>query len=175
MNINATLINLYNVCHRECWLHANGINMEHTSATVYDGKLLHELSYSQRASKYTEVQLSTTWKGIQLTGKVDYYNNKTKTIHETKRSNKVEKAHEWQVKFYIWLFELNKIENVSGKIEYPRLRETSKVFLTTSERDYLESVIPKIKQLIKSEECPKVINAKICRSCSYYDFCYVGE
>jgi CRISPR-associated exonuclease Cas4 len=52
MTINATLINLYHVCHREMWLHANGIRMEHTSDTVYDGKLLHETSYPQRAEKY---------------------------------------------------------------------------------------------------------------------------
>lgn len=31
MYINATLINLYNVCQRELWLHANGIRFEHTS------------------------------------------------------------------------------------------------------------------------------------------------
>ncbi|WP_455103370.1 Dna2/Cas4 domain-containing protein, partial [Phocaeicola abscessus] len=58
MNVNATLINLYVVCPRECWLHANGINMEHTSDTVYDGKLLHETSYPQRAERYEEMLIS---------------------------------------------------------------------------------------------------------------------
>nr|MBP8945773.1 Dna2/Cas4 domain-containing protein [Paludibacteraceae bacterium] len=42
MQVNATLINLYHVCKRECWLHANGIRFEHTSDLVYDGKLIHE-------------------------------------------------------------------------------------------------------------------------------------
>lgn len=30
INVTGTLINLYQVCKRETWLHANGIRMEHT-------------------------------------------------------------------------------------------------------------------------------------------------
>ena len=29
--------------------------------------------------------------------------------------------------------------------------------------------------LIKQEECPAVIHSKICKSCSYYEFCYIEE
>lgn len=175
MNINATLVNLYIVCPRECWLHANGINMEHTSDTVYDGKLLHETTYPQRAEKYSEVELSTNWQNISLTGKVDFYDRKEKIIHETKRSNKIENAHEWQVKFYIWLFELNEIHEVTGKIEYPKLRLTSDIYLNGAERNLLTEIVPKIQETIEDEHCPVTINAKICKSCSYFDFCYVGQ
>ncbi|MEG2239082.1 MAG: Dna2/Cas4 domain-containing protein, partial [Bacteroidales bacterium] len=42
MNIIATYLNLYNVCKRELWLHANGIRFEHTSDLVFEGKLIHE-------------------------------------------------------------------------------------------------------------------------------------
>ena len=101
MSINATLINLYHVCPREMWLHTNGINMGHTSDTVYDGKLLHETSYPQRAEKYREIDLSFTLNnGIDLFGKIDFYDAKEKIIHEIKRSEKMEAAHEWQVKVY---------------------------------------------------------------------------
>ena len=58
MHLTATHINYYHICQRKLWLFANGINMEHTSDTVYDGKLLHETSYPQRAVKYTEIDLS---------------------------------------------------------------------------------------------------------------------
>src|SRR5690606_32181057 len=37
-----------------------------------------------------------------LTGKIDFFDTKNKVVHETKRSNKVEQAHIWQVKFYLW-------------------------------------------------------------------------
>ncbi|MDR0605877.1 MAG: CRISPR-associated protein Cas4, partial [Bacteroidales bacterium] len=71
--MNATLINLYHVCKRECWLHANGINMEHTSDIVYDGKLLHEISYTDRAKKYNEIDIVSKFKDINLFGKIDFY------------------------------------------------------------------------------------------------------
>lgn len=149
--------------------------MEHTSEIVYDGKLLHESSYPQRAEKYQEIELSAQWQGVYLAGKVDFYDRKEKIIHETKRSNKVEEAHEWQVKFYIWLFELNGINNVEGKIEYPRLRMTSDVFLNDTEREMLKTLIPKINQVITAESCPEKLNTRICKRCSYFEFCYIQE
>lgn len=176
MIINATLINLYHVCQREMWLHANGVRMEHTSDIVYDGKLLHETTYPQRNEKHTEIELSAdTEDGIRLSGKIDFYDSSSRTIHETKRSDKVEIAHEWQVKFYIWLLGLNDIGGVHGVIEYPKLRSTHEVWLKDPDRQYLVEVIHKIKSLVESESCPPRINSKICKSCSYYDLCYIEE
>lgn len=173
--INATLINLYRVCPRECWLHANGINMEQTSDLVADGKLIEEESYLQRSERYSQVELSVPFEGINLTGKIDFYDTINKVVHETKRSNKVEVAHIWQVKFYLWLLQLNEIEAEKGVIEYPRLREKESVFLEQPDINYLQTTVKVIERLLKSEYCPPVINAKICKSCSYYDFCYAGE
>jgi len=51
MNINAIVINYFPICHRELWLHANGITMEHTSNIVYGGKLTGEKNCPQRAEK----------------------------------------------------------------------------------------------------------------------------
>lgn len=176
MNITATHINYYHICHRKLWLFSSGINMEHTSDTVYDGKLLHETSYPQRAEKYTEIDMSATTKdGVQLLGKIDFYDAKGKIIHEVKRSDRVEEAHEWQVKFYIWLLELNDIPGVHARLEYPKLRQTDEVWLTEPDREYLKEVIHKIAVLQESEVCPSRINSKICKSCSYYELCYVGE
>lgn len=122
MRINATLINLYQVCKREMWLHANGIRFEHTSDLVYEGKLIHEESYPQRSEKYEEVELD----GI----KVDFYDTKNKVIHEIKKSNKVESAHEWQLKYYLYVFERNGMDGVTGILEYPTLRKTQEVVLS---------------------------------------------
>jgi len=57
MNITATHINYYHICHRKLWLFSNGINMEHTSEIVADGKLLHETSYPQRAGNIWKLRL----------------------------------------------------------------------------------------------------------------------
>ncbi|HET8572390.1 MAG TPA: CRISPR-associated protein Cas4 [Edaphocola sp.] len=175
MNLTATHINYYIVCPRKLWLFANGINMEHTSDIVADGKLLHETSYPQRAEKYTEIELSATFNAMELSGKIDFYDAREKVIHEIKRSDKVEKAHEWQVKYYIWLLALNDIEEAKGIIEYPKLRERQEIIFTEADEIYLKEMVGKIVHLMDSERCPPRINAKICRSCSYYDFCYVNE
>ena len=167
MKVIALYFNLYHVCKRELWLFANGINMEQTSDLVYDGKLIHETSYPQRSERYEEVAID----GI----KIDYYDARNKVIHEIKRSDKVETAHEWQVKYYIYVLENNGIDGVTGILEYPELRQTTKVELTDADWQKIKEIEDKIAQLISSDECPPVINAKICKSCSYNDFCYVQE
>lgn len=175
MTINATLINLYKVCPRECWLHANGILMEHTSDTVADGKLLHETSYADRNAKHSELSIEAKYNGVNLYGKIDFYDAKQKIIHETKRGNKVEEAHTWQVKFYLWLLLLNGIKDATGIIEYPLLRQTDKVELSKDDIQHLMKLIEKVSALQKSEDCPSVITSKICKSCSYYELCYINE
>lgn len=57
MTITGTEFNFYQLCRRKLWLFANGINMEHTSELVYEGKLIHEESYPQRSSRYEEVAI----------------------------------------------------------------------------------------------------------------------
>jgi len=167
MQITGTHLNYYFICHRKLWLFANGIQMEHTSDLVYEGKLIHENSYPQRSEKYEEVQIG----GI----KIDFYDTKNKVIHELKKSNKIETAHEWQLKYYIYIFEKAGIEGVSGILEYPKLRKKEEVFLSDIDRERILEIEKEIETIINSETCPNVINSKICKRCSYYDFCYADE
>ena len=167
MRITATLVNLYHVCKREMWLHANGIRFEHTSDLVFEGKLIHEDSYPQRSGKYEEIELD----GI----KVDFYDPKRKMIHEIKKSNKMETAHEWQLKYYIYVFERNGIEGVSGVLEYPTLRKTKEVMLSDVDREHIKEMENDIQQIISVDDCPPLQKKGICRNCSYFDFCYSGE
>ncbi len=175
MNITGTHINYYRLCPRKLWLFANQIEMEQTSDLVADGKVIEEESYLQRSEKYSQIELSCDYKGISLSGKIDFFNTVKKVVHETKRSNKVEDAHIWQLKFYLWLLQLNDIDAEGGVIEYPKLRLTEKVLLEDRDIKYLEATVVDMKKLIDSDNCPPAINARICKSCSYYDFCYVGE
>ena len=175
MTLTATHINYYHVCKRKLWLFCHGINMEHTSDAVYDGKMLHETSYPQRNEKHSELSIEAKFNDIDLYGKIDFYDARQKIIHETKRSNKIEKAHEWQVKFYLWLLKLNGIEEAAATLEYPLLRHTDHIELLEEDIVHLQTGIEAIVQLRQSEQCPLVINAAICKSCSYYELCYVGE
>lgn len=167
MKITGTHFNYFQICKRKLWLFANGINLEHTSDLVYEGKLIHEDSYPQRTSKYEEIEMN----GI----KVDFYDAKNKVIHEIKKSNKVESAHEWQLKYYIYVFEKNGITDVSGVLEYPTLRKTKEVFLSELDMAAIEDMKSGINQVISSDECPPLQKKGICKNCSYYEFCYSRE
>jgi CRISPR-associated exonuclease Cas4 len=167
MNLTGTHFNYYQVCKRKLWLFANGISMEQTSDLVYEGKLIHEESYPQRSAKYEEVELD----GI----KVDYYDAAQKVIHEIKKSNKIEPAHEWQLKYYIYVFEQNGIEEVSGVLEYPTLRKKNVVLLSEEDRKKIHEIEHEITLIIDSDKCPSLEKKKICKNCSYFDFCYSGE
>lgn len=175
MHLTATHINYFNLCHRKLWLFSNGIHMEHTSEIVADGKLLHETSYPQRASKFSEIELYAEFEGIKLSGKIDFYNAQDKIVHETKRSNKVETSHEWQVKFYLWLLLMNGILGATGTLEYPLLRKKDSVVLSEKDILKLKSIVFQIAGLIQKEYCPPLLNSSICKSCSYYELCYINE
>ena len=163
-SLTATHINYFHVCHRKLWLFSNGIQMEHTSDIVTEGKLIGENTYLQRPDRYVEVQIDSI--------KIDYYDPKSKVVHEIKKSNKVEAAHEAQVKYYIYKLKLHGIEGVTGIIEYPTLRHTTQVELTEADILDIERWEQEIKDIIGSEDIPKVINKPVCKRCSYFEFCY---
>lgn len=167
-NITATLINLYHVCHRELWLHANEIRMEHTSDIVAEGKLIGETTYGRRAEKYVQVEFD----GI----KIDFYDPRTRTVHETKRGRAVESAHRAQVQYYLYKLRQHGIPDASGLIEYPDLRRSEPVPpLTEADVEAIAGWEREVERIIGLAECPPVIQKPICKQCSYYDLCYIGE
>ena len=165
--VNASLIGIYHICHRELWLHANHIRMETISEAVADGKLIHDSSYSRRASAYKEVVLEG--------GKIDFYDPVEKVVHEVKRSNRAENAHKAQLKYYLYLLEREGITGATGLLEYPTLRRTEEVFLEDSDRQSIPEWVSGVTEIMSSEKCPPVINKPICKQCSYYEFCYIDE
>lgn len=167
MYVTATHINYYFICKRKLWLFGNGINMEQNSELVTEGKLVHETSYPGRAAKYEEVAIGGSV--------IDFYDPQGKVIHEIKKSPAKEEAHVWQVKYYIYLFEQEGINGVTGLLEYPLLRETIRVELEEADRLEISRMIGKIRELMRLEECPPGLPRKKCSNCSYFDFCYAFE
>ena len=149
MLITGTHFNYYLICHRKLWLFATGINMESTSDLVYEGKLLHETSYPRRSEKYQEIELD----GI----KIDYYDPKNRIVHEIKKSDKHEEAHEWQVKYYLYVLQQNGVDGVTGLLEYPRLHKTEEVLLTIPDRETIAEMLIEIEKIIADEHCPEHI------------------
>ncbi|HEX8349156.1 MAG TPA: CRISPR-associated protein Cas4 [Hymenobacter sp.] len=165
--ITATLINLYHICHRELWLHANEIRMEFFSDAVQDGKQIHETSYPQRPERYREIVLGGS--------KIDFYDAKAKVVHEIKRGNKAKEAHVAQVKYYLWLLEQHGVSGATGLLEYPRLRQRQVVTLEAEDYATIVHWESEIHRIIKSPTCPPTINKPFCKQCSYYELCYVSE
>jgi len=167
MHLTATHVNYFFICHRKLWLFSNGICMEHTSDTVYEGKLIGQTTYTQRSSTYTEIEVGGS--------RIDFYDTKNKVVHEIKKSDKAEEAHQWQVKYYLLLLAQNGIKGATGVLEYPKLREKKHVALNAAAEEYLQAALHQIKVLVDAEQCPLVLHSKICRNCAYEDFCYVAE
>ena len=107
--------------------------------------------------------------------KVDYYDTKNKVIHEIKKSNKMDKAHEWQLKYYMYVFEQHGIEGVKGILEYPLLRKTQEVILTDIDMKEIQTIAEEITNVISQEQCPPVAKKGSCKNCSYFEFCYINE
>lgn len=167
MNITGTHFNYFILCRRKLWLFANGFQMEHTSDLVYEGTLIHETAYPQRTAKFREVEAD----GV----KVDFYDPKEKVIHEIKKSDKHEEAHEWQLKYYLYVLQHAGIDCRYGILEYPKLRRTQEVYLSDVDRVQIEEYRETIRQIINADDCPPKIPRARCSNCSYFDFCWSGE
>jgi CRISPR-associated exonuclease Cas4 len=167
MQITATHINYLFICHRKLWLFINGITMEHASGIVAEGKLLHETSYPQRSEKYSELELGGS--------KIDFYDAKNKVIHEIKRGKSMEAAHEWQIKYYLYLLNEIGIVVATGILEYPMLRETKEISFSSDDYFQIKALMANIEALAQQENCPSKIKKIFCKTCSYFDFCWISE
>lgn len=167
MNLTGTHIAYLHTCHRKLWLFAHGIQMEHTSEIVAEGKLIAETTYLDRARKYTELAID----GI----KIDFYDAKNRIVHEVKKSDKVEHAHIAQVKYYLAVLARNGIEQPGAILEYPKLKQTEHLDWDDSYADEAKEWEEKAATIISKESCPALIQKGICKKCSYYEFCYVND
>lgn len=133
--------------------------MEDNFESVLIGKLIEENSHKRRSSKNKQVSFGNI--------KVDYIDDKQKTIYETKKSSKFLESAIWQMKYYIFTLK----NNYTGVIEIPTERKKEIVILNESDMEYIESIIFEIKTLSISN-CPEVLNQKKCKNCSFKEFCY---
>jgi CRISPR-associated exonuclease Cas4 len=172
--ITASLVGMYHICKRELWLHAHQINMEQTSDTVAEGKLIGQTTYPQRAARYTEVALD--WEppgGPVLRGKIDFFDAQDRLVHEIKKSDKLDHAHVAQVKFYLYLLAKNGLEGCAGLLEYPKLRQTQRVEpLDAADTAEVEGWLADIATILALPRCPPLVKKRYCKTCSYHDFCY---
>lgn len=172
--VTGTHINYYYVCKRKLWLFSRGLQMEHTSDTVLLGKLIDENSYA-REDKGIDIDgvINIDWIDLPVPKSRNQAGTKTGVIHEVKKSNSVEKAHEMQVLYYIWYLKQKGVEGITGEIDYPVLKQKTKVELTSEKETELLKTLKEIEQIVGQSEPPPRINKKFCKTCSYFELCWV--
>ena len=160
--INGTQINYYFICTTKLWLFSHNIQLEHESDNVKLGKILHDDSFKREKDYLIDNLINVDF--IKLTDCVE--------IHEVKKTQKMDKSHEYQLLYYMYYLKNEKdIENIKGYLDYPKSRKKKEIFLTKEKEDELVKIIEEINE-INSKEMPKPQKSKICRKCAYFEFCF---
>jgi CRISPR-associated exonuclease Cas4 len=136
--------------------------MEDTNENVLLGKLIDENSYGREIKHIM----------IDETVNVDFIKN-WKVLHEIKKSKSIEEAAIWQIKYYLYFLGERGIKVEKGILDYPTLRKREEIKLEEGDKDKIKDILIEIEQITSKDRMPKVINEKICKSCAYYEYCYI--
>lgn len=161
-DITGMMIYYYIVCQRKLWYFVKEISMEQQNENVQLGKLLDENSHI-REEKHINIDNVINIDYIKEDG----------IIHEIKKSRKIEEASIWQVKYYLYYIMKKGVSNIKAKIEYPLLKQTKEIVLEEGDMKKLEEMIKEIRKIMEFSIPPEKLNKKICKSCAYYDLCYI--
>lgn len=136
--------------------------MEQESDNVSLGKQLHEKSYKKEKEFLIDNLIN-----------VDFIKSKDPIeIHEVKKTQSMEKSHEFQLLYYMYYLKNEKdIDNTVGYLNYPSLRKEIKIELTEDKEVQLEEILEDIANIINSD-IPKPKKTRICRKCAYFEFCF---
>jgi len=159
-----TQINYFLVCSTKLWLFSNNVTMESSSDLVGMGRFIHESSYPRERKNViiNSIGIDFVKKGDQI------------TIHEVKKSEKLEEAHRYQVYYYIYyLQEVFGIRDVDGVLDYPALRKREHLTLTDDVREELERILWGIEEVVRLPQPPLPVKKPYCKKCAYYEFCWV--
>jgi CRISPR-associated exonuclease Cas4 len=160
-----TQVNYFLICKTKLWLFTHRITMESGSDLVAMGRFIHETSY-EREKKDVIVDDRIGIDFIKTGEKI--------TVHEVKKSRKLERAHRFQLLYYIYyLTTVKGLADVDGILDYPESRERVHVELTSTARAELEEILSAIPGIIGLESPPEPEKKPYCRNCAYMEFCWV--
>jgi len=160
-----TQVNYYFICKTKLWLFSHRITMEQSSDLVGMGRFIHDTSYAREKKDVIIDDLI----GIDFIRKGDAI-----TVHEVKKSKKLEKAHKYQLYYYLYyLSEIKGVPVKEGILDYPASRERVTLTLTDSVKEEIEEILENIKTLVSRDEPPEAEKKSYCRSCAYFEFCWV--
>lgn len=153
-------VNYYFICKKKLWWFHRGIQMEQESDRVKLGRAVHENSYERKKKEITiDDKITLDWR-------------ESGVIHEVKLTDRMEEAHEFQLLYYLFYLKQKGVENLSGRIDYPKMRQTHEVFLTQEKEEMLRAALEEMEKIVSSQNAPEVEFMKICQSCSYAELCW---
>ncbi len=155
------MVKYYHTCHRELWFYANKLDVDRSNTGIIHGSKIDNSTYTDGRRRVF----------IDGTIAIDILENGT--LVEIKRSSALEEPGEWQLKFYLWYLENYKNLEVNGQLAYPKERKRKSIELTDEDREYIDKILPEIKEIIQQSVPPRPESKPICDSCAYYDFCWV--
>ncbi|MFQ6115163.1 MAG: CRISPR-associated protein Cas4, partial [bacterium] len=159
--ITGVMVNYHLVCHTKLWYFAHDIQMEQESDLVALGKLTHEEHYT-RDSK--EMLMLGSIRIDRITP--DGY------IHEVKKSDIAERAHIWQLKYYLWVLKENGFGQLNGILEFPKQRKRVEVTLSSADENQISKKMEEITKVVNQPNPPKAKKIPFCRRCSYRELCW---
>lgn len=162
-----TQVNYFAVCHRKLWLFSHGVEMERENENVQIGKLVGEQSYS-RAQKEIAIDDRVV---------IDWVESKVGAdgvlvLHEVKKSRAVESAHRLQMLYYIFYLRCKGVV-ARGEIDYPLLKRTEAIELTTEAEAELMEVLRELERVVEASQTPpRLTTRRFCEKCAYYELCW---
>lgn len=162
MKITGMDVYYYCICHKKLWYFSHEISMEDENENVRLGKILDETTYTNQKKHIT----------IDDTINIDFLSEHN-ILHEVKKSRKIEEAGIWQLKYYIYYLQFRGVEGLRGRIDYPLLKQSLWVDLTEEDIVELEKILAHIREIKQSKLPPHREGKKFCKSCAYYDFCFI--
>jgi CRISPR-associated exonuclease Cas4 len=164
MKVTGTIINYYFHCKRQCWLHANRINLEDNSEDVRIGKVLHELN--SEGKKNTEVSIGNV--------KIDKITEEY--LVEMKKSDADTEATKWQTLLYLKTLKDKGVQK-KGKIEFieknKQDRKTIIIELTEADEKQLDKLMGDISSFTAMDKPPQAEFKVKCKKCAYYEYCFI--
>ncbi|MGC8667549.1 MAG: CRISPR-associated protein Cas4 [Chthonomonadales bacterium] len=158
------------LCERKLWWFTHGMEQEHSSDTVADGRYLHEASFPRRENEVFldgRVRLD----GLEVSGRKGV--EAVVTVHEVKRSRAKHRAQRLQLLYYLYLLQNRGVRNVRGVLEYPKEKRREQVTLTDTGRQELQQVLARI-EAVRAMATPPVVPEpmSMCRECAYQELCW---
>jgi len=156
-------VSYYFICKTKLWLYSHLATMEHSSDTVAIGRMVHRESYQRARRDVTigPISIDFVKRGDEI------------VLHEVKKSRKMERAHVFQLLYYLYYLRQKGIK-AKGVINYPLLRRTREIVLDDEKDGEIEAIIRNIYEVVVRENPPRPEKKTYCRKCSYYEFCWVG-